>query len=539
MLVLTKETVMMNYLFTVLYDIDNDSDFIEQLKDELDDDIIKNIINSSNVKTKDLFNEPFSVKAIKKSIRKANEEFLKISEENKTELMKKLETFENSDFLKEYFSSEDNIFNLNIRNSSACIEEFSDSVLKEIVFENSEIHLNGNVLIDEKIEIYYDTIQIVEENGSYILELAEYFADNHYRIKFDNISVLLKAYSAESAYLFWLFINTPWDYITTLAKSINAHFNYGIANQKEKKIFGLIKHLMGEKFIDADTVPAELYHMLEKHNLKNVIKPPYDLTQPYLCKKKFEPLWRDIFNLISESQKDLPSYFEETVSKEEFDNHKKLITEQMNNLGYSGTYPDYYRKDSIIKPTLLKTYNLSHVVAFEKFVEHHIHCYSFMNNDVIHTTFFVGTIFNKNSDDKSDIYSTMFDCNGKAVFSILSTINAGAMNAETYESWTKNAVKAAVKKADLKKADKDDYFFKSIFERNATLNFKALLLIFILFSVGFSLIVPLLLIVLEGNTISEIITFLKSEPLLLFVGIIGGFIATFLIALFEWMSSKK
>lgn len=453
--------------------------------------------------------------------------------------MKILETFESSDFLKEFFSSEDNILGLNICNSNAYIEEFSDSVLRKIVFENSKVYLNGDVLNDKKVEIYYDTIQIVKENGSYILELTEYFANNHYKIKFDNISTILRAYSAESDYLFWLYINTPWDYVVALAKNINAHFIYGVANKKEKKIFDLIKHLMGEKLVNADAVPAELYCLIEKHNLKNNIKAPYNLTQPYLCKKKYEPFWRDIFNLISESQKDLPSYFEETVSKEMLKKHKNLITAQMNILGYWGTYPDFYKKDCIIKPKLIRTYNLSHVVAFEKFAEHHIHCYSFINNDVIHSTFLVGTIFNKNSDEESDIYSTMFDCNGKAVFSILSTINAGAMNIETYECWTKNAVNAAVKKADLKKLNKDDYFFKSIFERGVTLNFKALLLIFILFSIGFSLIVPLLLFVLEGNTISEVITFLKSEPLLMSFGLIGGFVATILVAVFEWLSSKK
>ena len=211
----------------------------------------------------------------------------------------------------------------------------------------------------------------------------------------------------------------------------------------------------------------------------------------------------------------------------------------MNKWGYTGVYPDYYKKDSIKKPTLLKTYNLSHVIAYEKFVEHHIHCYSFENENVIHTTFFVGTIFNKKDTDTSDIYSTMFVCGGRAVFSILSTINAGAMDKASYEIRTRNAVKAAVKKADLKKTDKDDYYFKSLFERNARLNFKALIFMLVFFSVGFSMIAPVLLIVLEGCSFSEIVAIMKDEPLFILTGIIGGFVATFLVALFEWLSGKK
>lgn len=539
MSVITKETAMMNYLFNFLYDVNNDKDFIEELRDELREDDFVNILNSSDEKTKKLFEEPFSVKDIKEFLKKANDTFTKITEENELKLTETLEKFDNADILKDCFLSRINTFDLKAQNSAIYIEEYYNSVLKKIIFENSEIYLNDNVITDEKIKICCDTIQLTEENGSYILEMTNLFTDEHYKIKFDNITVSLKAYRAESDYLCWSFVKTPWDYITALANNINEHLNYGIANQKEKQIFGLIKLLTGEKFSDINSVPSELYNLIEKHNLKKVIKPPYDFTKPYLCKKKFEPFWRDIFNLISESQRELPSYFDETVSKEAFESHKQLITEQMNALGYTGTYPDYYKKDSVMKPTLLKTYNLSHVVAFEKFAEHHIHCYSFENGGVIQTTFFVGTIFNKNEHDKTDIFSTMFDCNGKAVFSILSTTFAEEMNAETYENRTQKAVKSAVKKSDLKKSDIDDSFFKSPVDAIEILNLKTLLLAFIMFSFGFSLIVPLLLIILEGSTISEVVEFMKSEPFMMFFGVIGGFVATFLVALFEWLSGRK
>ena len=113
------------------------------------------------------------------------------------------------------------------------------------------------------------------------------------------------------------------------------------------------------------------------------------------------------------------------------------------------------------------------------------------------------------------------------------------MNAETYENRTQKAVKSAVKKSDLKKSDIDDYFFKSPVDAIEILNLKNLLLAFIMFSFGFSLIVPLLLIILEGSTISEVVEFMKSEPFMMFFGVIGGFVATFLVALFEWLSGRK
>lgn len=98
MLVLSKEIIMMNYLFTVLYDTDNDVDFIKKLKDELEDETIKSIINSSGEKIKELFSEPFSVNEIKNSIKEANETYKKISEADNIELAKKLEAFDGSNF---------------------------------------------------------------------------------------------------------------------------------------------------------------------------------------------------------------------------------------------------------------------------------------------------------------------------------------------------------------------------------------------------------------------------------------------------------
>lgn len=533
-----KEAAWMNHLFSVLYEMDNKG-FIEWLNEEMQEEDFINVLNSADKKTKSLFAQPFAVDEIKAYLKRQNEVFAKITAESDALLMKTLECFENADYLKEYFSTEIRELLFETDASSAFIEEFADSVFRRITFENASIFLNGNTLNGKHEGIYYDFIRLTQENGVYVFEAVNCMADVTLTVRFTNLSVNLKAYSAESDSQFWLFVNTPWDYLAALANGINAHLKYGLANPKEEELFGIVKHLLGEKIAGIDAAPAQIYQLIEKHNLKDVAKPPYDFTKPYFCKKKFEPLWRDIFALICESQEGLPSYFEERVSKEAFEKHKQLITEQMNAWGYTGSYPDYYKNDSTIKPTLLRTYNLSHIIAFEKYTEHHIHCYSFGNSGIIHTAFFVGTVFNKNNTETSDIYSSMFDCNGRAVFSILSTLFTGNMSEQTYEEWTKNAVKAAVKKADLKKADKDDFHFKSIFERGVKLNFLFLLLVFVMFSVGFSLIAPLLLLVLEGDTLAEIFTFLKSEPLLLALGPIGGLLATVILAVVELAAAKK
>lgn len=533
-----KEAAWMDFLSEALFDL-NDDDFIERLEEELQEEDFINVLNSADEKTKSLFTQPYAVEEIKAYLKVQSEAFEKLSAENQALFLKTLEDFENSDYLKEYFSTEMKLLDLETDASSVFIQEFTDSVFRKITFENAEVFLDGMPFTEKHTDMYYDFIRLTKDNGVYVLEAENIGMSCVSIIRFTNLSVTLKAYRADSDSQFWLFVNTPWDYLAALANGINAHLKYGLANPKEEKLFGIVKHLLGEKITGIDAVPMQIYQLIEKHNLKNAAKPPYDFTKPYFCKKKFEPLWREIFAMICESQEGLPSYFEEKVSKEEFEKHKQLITGQMNAQGYTGTYPDYYKKDSTMKPTLLRTYNLSHIIAFEKYTEHHIHCYSFGSNGVIHTSFFIGTVFNKSDSETGDIYSSMFDCNGRAVFSILSTVFTGNMSKQTYEDWTKNAVKAAVRKADLKKADKDDFHFKSIFERGVKLNFLPLLLIFVMFSVGFSLITPLLLFILEGDTLPEIITFLKSEPLLLVFGPVGGLLATVLLAVFEVGAAKK
>lgn len=524
----------MNYMYNDLFGLFKEKNFKKSLRYLLQQENVKKVLNTSDEKTKKLFEEPFSAKEIKAYLKKSNDTFKAISKQNRYEIMEILDTFENSQVIKDFFSDDEFVFS--VCNSSIFFEDYYSSVFRKIIFENSKATLNGNPLPDGDVNILYDYMQMNRQNGSYVLELMSYFENKHYIIKFDNISVKLKAYKAESDFNFLWSAKTPWQFVNILACNINAHIKCGVANDKERKILGLVKHLAGEKYVD-NSIPAELYKLIEKHRLKNVIKPPYDFSQSYLCKKMFEPLWRDIFSLISETQKDLPSYFEENISKEEFQKHKQLITEQMKSQGYIGTYPDFYKKDSVIKPVLYKTYGLCYVTAIEKHAVHHIRCYSFKDNEYIQTTFFVGTIFNKRENDKTDIYSTMFNCGGKAVFSVLTTDTASLSGIYSYEGLTKRAVKAAVKMADLKKADVEDNKFKR--ERYNGLNSLQLMLTFILFSAGFSLIVPLLLIILERSTISEVAVTLKSEPILATIGIVVGFATTFLLGLLDFLSSKK
>lgn len=537
---ISKELPVLASLFEVLYAVKDDEElFTELLRSELENDKTKSTLMWTDEKTRNLFREPFKVKEISALLKKSNAEFERLLQVNQEEFFEKLNDFDNADFIKAFFESRGNSFVLNISESEAQLVEFADSVLREFTFESADVYRNGKRLLAKVTSVDYDAIYLTKMNGSYLIEFKDYFNDLGCQIKFSNLSTVFKAYNAVCESIFLPFIDTPWQYITAIADNINAHLESGLATDKEKQISALVRHIAGIRLVEGVTVAPQLYDLIKKYNLHSVLKAPFDLLTPALCKKKYEPFWREIFNMLVETQEGIPSYLEENASKEDFENHKNFITQQMDLLGYTGTYPDYYKKDRMIKPTLFRSYNMSYVVSFEKYAEHHIHCWSVLQDGVINTNVIAGVVFNKSNDIKTDVYSTMFDSNGKSAFSIISTLYSGSMSAETYEENTKKIAEAAVRKADLKKEEKADYDFKNVLTRDKKLNFFALLVVFVLFSLGFSLIAPLLLLIVDGKSISEIFIFMKENPVLSYLGTGGGALATVIFALLEWKSTKK
>lgn len=538
---ISKELAVLSSLYEVLHESRNDEAyFTETLRKELENDYIRSTLMWTEEKTRNLFREPFRIKEIVSLLKKSNKEYERLLQINREELFEALNDFDNADYIKDYFESNNNSFVLNITQSQAKLVEFAESVLRELTFESAEVWIaDGKRLSDSVTSIDYDAIYLTKNDDSYLIEFKDYHNDLGCQIKFSNLSTVFKAYNAVADSIFIPLIDTPWQYIKAIADNINAHLESGLATDKEKRISALVRHIAGIRLVEGVTIPPQLYELIKKYNLHNVLKAPFDLLTPALCKKKYEPFWREIFNMLVESQEGIPSYLEDSVSKEAFENHKNLITERMNSLGYNGTYPDYYKKDRVMKPTMFRSYNMSYVVSCEKYAEHHIHCWSVWQDGVINTNIMAGVIFNKSDDAVTDIYSTMFDNNGKSAFSIISTLYCESMSAETYVENTKRITEAAVRKAELKKQEKTDYDFNNVLTRDKKLNIFALLIVFVLFSLGLSLIAPLLLIIMDGKSISEIFTFMKENPVFSYIGMGGGAFATVIFAWLEWRSTKK
>ena len=62
-----------------------------------------------------------------------------------------------------------------------------------------------------------------------------------------------------------------------------------------------------------------------------------------LCLRQYEPLWREIYNKITESQKEYPSKTEYLCNKQLLADVRKNIQKYMELKGYKGTYPDFVK----------------------------------------------------------------------------------------------------------------------------------------------------------------------------------------------------
>ncbi|MBQ5626140.1 MAG: DUF3878 family protein, partial [Paludibacteraceae bacterium] len=90
--------------------------------------------------------------------------------------------------------------------------------------------------------------------------------------------------------------------------------------------------------------------MLEKISNTTHEKKRDRLTNKLLAllnRRKYEPLWREIYKLISASQCGYPDAVPVLCNKEILHETREKIQKRMEAHGYSGNYPDFMKKGSI------------------------------------------------------------------------------------------------------------------------------------------------------------------------------------------------
>ncbi|MGN0493295.1 MAG: hypothetical protein ACI4F7_06565, partial [Acutalibacteraceae bacterium] len=174
-----------------------------------------------------------------------------------------------------------------------------------------------------------------------------------------------------------------------------------------------------------------------------------------LNKRKYEPLWREIFGLIKESQSEYPSQAELFCNAKLLAETRGEIQRLMEAEGYSGTYPDFHKKGSIKGVRLAESYNMDYLVGAEKNAVFRVHCTEEAFNGNLSVELLCGSELLKKNEAEGDIYSCTFDARGRRFFTTVS-YNSGVEEDSEIQDSLGQKVKIAAKRAELKRLTKEE-----------------------------------------------------------------------------------
>lgn len=271
---------------------------------------------------------------------------------------------------------------------------------------------------------------------------------------------------------------SAWDIVTHAASDIlQKHSLPGdYCNEQEKAVLPILADLcsltpwayISEEFEASDF--SVLRKLLTKYNYTkplNIIEKINNTTHEkkrdrltnkllaLLKRQQYEPLWREIYNLISASQCGYPDAVPVLCNKEILHETREKIQKRMEAHGYSGNYPDFMKKGSITGLHSVTSGFSSYIVGMEKNVVFHIHFSEVLQNEEIAIEIFCGTEILRKDETSGDIYSCMFEADGRR---LINTIYFVVYDRDDPLSYLSNDpidfVDIAVKKAEIKKLTK-------------------------------------------------------------------------------------
>lgn len=312
-------------------------------------------------------------------------------------------------------------------------------------------------------------------------ELAIPFA-----LTFENAEAEVEIYNSCNNMTFW---GNPWDFLRTISYAIDmkADLPGDYYNAKEKELLPIIKEIVALEYW-MELPEQELFSFSELkrlahqygYNKAEIMLGKLETIKPgdnafcktvkkliaILCEKQCEPLWRDIYNKITESQAEYPNKVDSLCDKNLIASVRNDIQVLMESKGYIGTYPDFV-KDGVLNGFHLEhSYNMTYLLGMEKRARYHIHCYEvFEENDYLTIQFLCGTAFLKKDEQETDIYDCLFNAKGRRLFRTVHHYIPLQPEKDTEVDNLETAVTIAVKKAEcikLTKAEQKEYYGKLI-----------------------------------------------------------------------------
>lgn len=293
-----------------------------------------------------------------------------------------------------------------------------------------------------------------------------------FEITFTDAKAEISLYNASER----VFFETPWNYLHLISQAIGdrANFSESIINEKEKALLPLlneINKLSSYIYYDDETPTPDFSNLksfAQKYDYSELVTLIEELENNYGGKKhnkclkrlinalnlqKYEPLWREIYALIKDTQSDYPSEFADSCPPDMLNSIRDEIESKLHENGYNGLYPDFVKTGKLNGIHMVQSYDVDYIVGFEKNAANHIHCNELYSENGVKIEFMCG--FERlNDNEPSDVYSCAFNCNGKRLFKHFSCdIDKNADINEQRQTVDK-FTKIAIKKAELKRLTK-------------------------------------------------------------------------------------
>ena len=370
-----------------------------------------------------------------------------------------------------------------------------------------------------------------------------------FALTFEKAEAEVEIYNSCNNMTFW---ENPWNFLRTISFAIGmkADLPGDYCNAKEKELLPIIKEIIALQYW-MELPEQELFSFGELkrlahqygYNKAEIMLDKLETIKPgdnafyktvkkliaILCEKQCEPLWREIYNKVAESQAEYPNKVDCLCDKELLMGVRNDIQTLMESKGYIGTYPDFV-KDGVLNGIHLEhSYNMTYFVGMEKRVQYHIHCYeSFEENDYLTIQFLCGTALLKKGEAEMDvdIYDCLFDAKGRRLFHTVHHYVPLQTGKDAEADNLEISVTIAVKKAEcikLTKAEQKEYYGKLI--PGWGMFWQIFLIAGGMFGIAMTLIMMLICIIITAafGLFADIPEMLKTMPwgLLLAIGWIG------------------
>ena len=384
------------------------------------------------------------------------------------------------------------------------VKEYEDRA-ELLLIDNSAVAMTfvmENAYCETAVERFSTPLwlEVSEYGDKYCLEavVCDLFDEEFAKVKFifASCKVRTEVFKATDTVGFY----NPWSYLGNIANALIEKQKYASAymNSEERDILPLAEALVNIPYSAASVRHAEIHDYEKQKALVDLAKALLiydDIEKLYkkkklyictLCNKKYEGLWRIIYNKLLSSQKDYKVSSEVVCTKEIISQRRKTVYGILNKAGFEGEYPDFYKDGEIMKPKEVNSYGNDLIIAGEKNCRFHIKCIEEGNN----IKFICGYVcLGKYPEQYSDAFSACFYDKGRRYFSEVSFVPEDKelkdiINMPSLEKCTL----VAVKKAKAEKLDKEE--IKQFSQQVFSLKEKIAILIFmsvfsgILFAIG-------------------------------------------------------